>query len=97
MDIDWGAMTLATFRVLLAGLLFGAGLPALFAVALRLRNDGAGTASVDGVVAQRRPVLTVLSWVLFTAIVVIVLIAVLWITKSSLNHYFGWKPFGDIK
>ncbi|MFJ3956705.1 hypothetical protein [Arthrobacter sp. NPDC090010] len=97
MDIDWGSMALATFRVLLAGLIFGAGLPALFAVALRLRNDGAAGTSSDGTVTSGRPALTAASWVLFAVVVAIVLIAVLWITKSSLHHYFGWQPFGASK
>lgn len=97
MDIDWGSMALASFRVLLAGLIFGAGLPALFALALRLRSDSVAPTGAGGTAAPRRPVLLAASWVLFALVVLIVIIAVLWITKSSLNHYFGWQPFGGLK
>ena len=98
MNLDWGAMAESTMKVLVAGLIFGAGLPALFAGGVRLWSDGSGEVAADGTVVRRRnPALTVAAYVVFAVVVVVIAVAVLWITKKSLDHYFGWKPFGDAK
>jgi len=90
MDIIWSDIALAAGRVLLVGALFGAGLPALFALGLRLHAAGAG--DLDGV--ERRPAFTVLGYVLFAIVVAAVVTGVLWITRSSLLHYLGISLFG---
>ncbi|MBW8763197.1 MAG: hypothetical protein JF592_11525 [Microbacterium sp.] len=86
----WSDIALAAGRVLLVGALFGAGLPALFALGLRLHAAGAG--DLDGV--ERRPAFTVLGYVLFAIVVAAVVTGVLWITRSSLHHYLGISLFG---
>ncbi|MDQ0648673.1 hypothetical protein QFZ53_002869 [Microbacterium natoriense] len=90
MDIIWSDIALAAGRVLLVGAVFGAGLPALFALGLRLHAAGAG--DLDGV--ERRPAFTVLGYVLFAIVVAAVVTGVLWITRSSLHHYLGISLFG---
>lgn len=93
MTIDIAAMALAAGRVLLIGLLFGAGLPALFAIGMRLQS--AGTGEMDGEMpGESRPVLTALGWLVFAVVVAAVLAGVLWITRLSLYHYFGISLFG---
>ena len=45
----------AVLQILVVGLLIGAGLPALFAIAVRMNAEGAGVAEHGGAVAQRNP------------------------------------------
>ena len=93
MSFDFAQIALAAGRVLLVGLLFGAGLPALFAVGMRLQS--AGTGEVDGDTAgTRRPALTAAGWVLFALVIAAVLAGVLFITRLSIYHYFGISLFG---
>ena len=91
MDIIWSDIAASAWRVLLVGALFGAGLPALFALGLRLHAVGAG--DVDGV-DGRRPAFTVLGYALFAIVLAAVVTGVLWITRSSLQHYLGISLFG---
>lgn len=90
MDIIWSDIALAAGRVLLVGALFGAGLPALFALGLRLHAAGSG--DLDG--AERRSALTVVAYLLFAIVIAAVVTGVLWITRSSLHHYLGISLFG---
>lgn len=90
MDIVWSEIALSAGRVLLVGIVLGAGLPALFALGLRLQSAGAGDA--DG--TSRRPALTALGYVLFAIVVAVVITGVLWITRTSLHHYLGISLFG---
>ena len=94
MNLDYATMAEASLKVLVAGLVFGAGLPALFAAGVRMWNAGTGAVAADGTVSPRRPVLTAAASVCFAVIVLAVLLAIAWITKSSLDHYLGWKLFG---
>ncbi len=94
MEILWGDIALAAGRVLLIGVLFGAGLPALFALGLRLRAAGAGELDADGAVTVRRPAFTALGYLLFAIVIAAVVTGVLWITRTSLHHYLGISLFG---
>ncbi|MFT4230269.1 MAG: hypothetical protein QM602_08280 [Microbacterium sp.] len=98
MDIIWSDIALAAGRVLIVGALFGAGLPALFALGLRLNAAGAGDAGAGageaGADAARRPALTALGYLLFAIVIAAVVVGVLWITRSSLHHYLGISLFG---
>ena len=91
--MDITEMGTAALRVLIIGLLFGAGLPALFAVGMRLQS--AGTGEVDGEDAgTRRPALIAAGWFFFAIVIAAVLVGVLWITRLSIFHYFGISLFG---
>ena len=80
-------------RVLLVGLLLGAGLPAVFAVGLRLYSAGAGGVDADGVVHPPHPVLKPLGLALFVLVAAVILLAILWITRTTIIHHFGVDLF----
>jgi hypothetical protein len=64
----------AVGKILVFGLLLGAGLPATFAMAVRLNT----VATADGAQGTlRRPVLTWLSWALIALVVLVALLGVL--------------------
>ncbi|WP_285724709.1 hypothetical protein [Psychromicrobium xiongbiense] len=97
--IDFAAIGLAGVRVLLVGLLLGAGLPALFALGMRLQSAGSGdldtSTDADGAgTAKRQPLLLVLGWLVFAVVIAVVITGVLWITRQSIHHYFGITLFG---
>jgi hypothetical protein len=97
MGLDWAGMADSTLKVVLAGLVFGAGLPLLFAVGVRLWSAGNGSADTGagGTVTRSRSIpATTAAYIVFAVIIAIVAVAVLWITKTTLGHYFGWNPFG---
>ena len=81
------------FRVLVVGLVLGAGLPALFAIGLRLYSTGAGGVDEDGVVHAPRPVLKPLGALLFLFVTAVILLAILWITRTTIIHHFGVDPY----
>jgi hypothetical protein len=83
----------AIFRVLVVGLIFGAGLPAVFAGGLVAYSNGAGGVSQDGATRAPNPVLKLLGLTLFVLVGAIVLLAILWITKDVINHHTGVDLF----
>lgn len=77
-------------KVLAVGLILGAGLPALFAIGMRLEAAG------DGDLPGNRTPNPALKWlgyafIAITAIVIIV--GILWICRQTLNYYFDLKIF----
>jgi hypothetical protein len=80
-------------RVLVVGLLLGAGLPAVFAVGLVAYSNGAGGAHNDGTVAAPNPALRALGLMLFLFVAAVIVLAILWITRTTLIHHFGFDPF----
>ena len=82
-------------RVLAVGLILGAGLPALFAVGMRLVARGAGDAGADGTAAAPNPVFKLLGYALFAFVAAVIVLGILWITRDTLNFHFGWKIFPD--
>lgn len=86
----------ATLKILVFGLLVGAALPALFAVATRVHAAGNGyTASADGVAdARKKPALIALSWAIFTLVLVVAIIGVLFIARDFIAHHIGWYILG---
>ncbi|MFK4791812.1 hypothetical protein [Microbacterium sp. ZW T5_56] len=93
MNIDIAEMGMAALRVLALGLVFGAGLPALFAVGMRLQSAGSREVN-DEAPGARRPSLLVSGYAIFAIVVLVALAAVLWITRLSIYHYFGISLFG---
>ncbi|MGO3903904.1 MAG: hypothetical protein ACTJH6_04150 [Microbacterium gubbeenense] len=93
MNIDFAEIGLAAVRVLGIGLVFGAGLPALFALGMKLHAVGAGTTD-DGVVARRNPFATVGAYALYAVVIAAVILGVLFVTRHTLDHYFGLTLFG---
>ncbi|MEO6795068.1 MAG: hypothetical protein ABI253_14135 [Mycobacterium sp.] len=88
----------AALKILAFGLLVGAALPALFAVATRVNAAGSGVTTAPdgttGTTGTRRPLLIALSWAIFLLVLVVVVIGVLFIARDFLGHHFGWYLLG---
>ncbi|TWS20441.1 hypothetical protein FK529_03570 [Tsukamurella asaccharolytica] len=76
----------AVWRVLLVGLLLGAGLPALFAVGVRGLAIGNGHEREDGTVHQPNPLGNVLAIVAFVVVVAAVLLGIAMIVASGFKY-----------
>jgi hypothetical protein len=85
----------AAWKVLLAGLILGAGLPALFAVGIRSLAWGAGgEAEVheSGVTGPTpRPIGTVLGWALFVVVVLAALLGITFIVASGFGKALSFE------
>ncbi|MGV1007826.1 MAG: hypothetical protein ACOYBY_04355 [Dermatophilaceae bacterium] len=96
MSMDWSGMVVALFRVLLAGLVFGAAVPALFAVGVSWWAKGTDDVAADGAIVHKgNPAALAASWLAFAVVIGAVLLGILWITQKSLHHYFGFPMFGS--
>jgi hypothetical protein len=89
----------AIFKVLVIGLALGAGLPALFAVGLRLFAAGSGDTAADGSTTATNPALRAAGIALFVVIGAVILLGILWITRTTINYHFGVNlfPFAPVK
>ena len=83
-------------RVAGLALVFGAGIPLLFALGMRsmtgdpIRDD-------NGVVVGDTPAsrqMKVLGWTVYAVLGAVIVVAIAWIARDSLDHYFGFAPFG---
>jgi hypothetical protein len=79
-------------KVLVIGLVLGAGLPAVFAFGLVAYSNGAGGTNADGSVQAPNPALKALGLLLFALVTAVIVIAILWITKTTIIHHFGFNP-----
>ena len=84
----------AVLQIIIAGLLIGAGLPALFSLAVRLNAEGVGVVDHGGTVSQRNPLLVALSWVIFALVLTAVIVGVLFIARDFIGHNTGLYLFG---
>jgi hypothetical protein len=85
----------ASLKILIFGLILGSGLPALFALAVRVGASGAGVAGSDGAaVGHKNPALTALSWALYSVALVAVVIGVLYIARDFLGAHTGMYILG---
>lgn len=83
----------SALRVLLAGLLFGAGLPAVFALGVRCWSIGSPEPAADGAPARRNVAALAGAAIAFAIVMAAVITGVLWITQKSIHHYFGITIF----
>ncbi|CAN5175100.1 hypothetical protein BH11ACT6_BH11ACT6_14050 [soil metagenome] len=81
------------FKVLVVGLVLGAGLPAVFAVGLVAYSNGAGTVEADGTTHAPNPLLKFVGLALFALVAAVILVALLWITRTTIEHHFGINLF----
>lgn len=83
-------------KVLVVGLLFGAGLPALFALGLRFQADGASGENADGTISAPNPAFRGLAYLIFAVVIGAIVLGLLWITRGTILYYFDVKifPFG---
>lgn len=91
--MDFASTAIAVLRVLGAGLLFGAGLPAIFSYGLVLFSRGQDETLSDGTVRRGSRGALVGGVALFAVVILAVLIGVLWITRKSMDHYLGISIF----
>ena len=84
-------------KVLVIGLLLGAGLPAIFATGMLAYSFGAGGEEADHVMHKPNPALKFLGLLLFGFVALVIVTAVLWITRSTIIHHFGVDLFPMLK
>ncbi|WP_343710149.1 hypothetical protein [Mycobacterium sp.] len=82
----------ATLKIMVFGLLVGAGLPALFSLGIRLGAAGAGISG--DTMTGKRPSLTALSVALFAFLLAAVIVGVLFIARDFIGHHTGWFILG---
>jgi hypothetical protein len=83
----------AVLKVLVFGLILGALLPGLFAVAVRLNAVGAGVTE-GASVTSRNPALIAISWVIFAVVLALVVLGILFIARDFIGHTFGLYMLG---
>ena len=81
------------FKVLVIGLILGAGLPAVFAAGLVAFSNGAGGTNDDGSVQAPNPALKILGLAAFVFVGWVILTAVCWITRATIIHHTGVDLF----
>ena len=84
----------AAIDILVFGLVVGAGLPALFAMGVRINAEGAGVAGHGDAVAKRNPLVVAVSWLIFAVVLVAVTVGVLFIARDFIGHHTGWYILG---
>ncbi|MDN6099119.1 hypothetical protein ACWIB8_04315 [Corynebacterium flavescens] len=85
----------AIIRVAGLALAFGAGIPILFALGMRCMT-GDPIRNSEGVIVgdtAASPQMKVLGWSVYGILALVIVVAILWIAKDSLNHYFGLSLF----
>lgn len=88
--MNFSALFGSLIDVTIAGIVLGAGLPALFAVGIRLahgptRADGSSSSTLMGKAG---------AGVCFGIIFLAIIVGILWITKGTVSQYFGVDIFG---
>ena len=81
------------FKVLVVGLVLGAGLPALFATGMLAYSFGAGGEEADHAIHKPNPALKIVGIVLFAFVALVIVTAVAWITRATIIHHFGVDLF----
>lgn len=82
--------------VLMAGLFFGAGLPALYAFGMRLLS-GTTEYTADGRLIEiepPHPVAKVFAYIIFVAIIGVIIAGILWVANDFIHHMTGIDIFG---
>ena len=82
------------WKVLLAGVILGAGLPTLFALGIRSLAYGAGgDAEVHGTGSgpTPHPIGTVIGWVLFAIVLLVVLLGITFIVASGFGKALSFE------
>ena len=86
----------AITKVLIVGLVLGAGLPALFAVGMRLQSAPEGEGYGGSATDAPHPVRRLLAYAIFGFVALVIITGILWITRQTIFYYTGIKifPFG---
>lgn len=84
----------ASLKILFFGLLLGSGLPAIFALAVRIGSAGAGAQGAGAAVAHRNPALAAISYALYALVLVAVFVGVLYIAREFIGVHTGLYILG---
>ena len=84
----------AVLQIICAGVIIGAGLPALFSPCVRLNAEGVGVADRGGTVSGKNPALVALGWILFAVVLVAVIVGVLFIARDFIGQHTGMYILG---
>ena len=102
MTLDFAAMAASALKVLVVGIVLGAGLPALYAFGIRMQSIGSGEVDGSGE-GVRNKSYTVLAWTIFAVIVGVILFAILFIFIGAqfiglglLGEYIG-RIYNDVR
>ena len=80
----------ASLKILIFGLILGSGLPALFALGVRVGAAGDGVIGSNGAaVKQKNPALTAISYALYALALVAVVIGVLYVAREFIGAHTG--------
>lgn len=91
-------MIIAIVRVALLALIFGAGIPALYALGMRA-HSGNPVRNAQGEViddTEASPQMKALAYAVYVALAAVIVLAILWVAKDTIGLYFGWHPFGNL-
>lgn len=85
----------AISRVTGLAILFGAGIPLLYSLGMRCMTgdpirDEAGVIIGD---TEASPQMKALGWTIYAFLACVIVVAIVWVAKDTLNHYFGWNLF----
>ncbi len=83
----------SVFKVLIVGLVLGAGLPAVFATGMLAYSYGAGGEEADHLIHKPNPPLKFVGILLFLFVGFVIVTAVAWITRTTIIHHFGVDLF----
>lgn len=84
----------ASLKILLFSMLAGAALPGLFALGLRFHAVGAGQVGTDGSPSQKNPALLALAWFIYAAVLLVIVFALLYISRDFIAHHTGTAFLG---
>jgi hypothetical protein len=84
-------------KVLIVGLILGAGLPAIFAAGMVAYSAGAGGEHPDGTASAPNAGLKYLGILIFVVVGWVIVTAIAWITRATIIHHFGFDPFPMLK
>ncbi|MDO4909064.1 MAG: hypothetical protein Q3962_04315 [Corynebacterium sp.] len=83
-------------EVLIASIILGAGLPALFALGVRWIS-GTGVKNPDGSITHTKDASMagkIAGTICFIIIALAIIVGILWVTQGTIYHYFGIDLFG---
>lgn len=80
----------ASLKILVFGLVLGSGLPALFALAVKVGAVGAGIRGGDGAaLAHKNPALAAISYAIYALALAAVAVGVLYIARDAIGAWTG--------
>ncbi|WP_307741713.1 hypothetical protein [uncultured Mobiluncus sp.] len=91
-------MAWAIVRVAALALIFGAGIPMLYALGMRAHAGDPIRDETGEIIADTEPTpqMRALGWAVYGSLAFIIVAAIVWLAKDSIEFYTGWAPFGAL-